>query len=43
MAADGSDADHMAKDNDLDPLRDRADFKQLVSELKKKSPPKRDK
>ena len=27
----------------LDPLRDRADFKELVAELEGKSPPKREK
>jgi serine/threonine protein kinase/tetratricopeptide (TPR) repeat protein len=30
------DAAHMAKDSDLDPLRDREDFKKLMEELKKK-------
>ncbi len=32
------DAAHMAKDMDLDPLRDRADFKKLLAELEKKKP-----
>ena len=33
VAAGFRDAAHMAKDTDLDPLRDRADFKQLVASL----------
>ena len=32
------DAAHMAKDKDLDPLRERDDFKKLVSELEKSAP-----
>jgi eukaryotic-like serine/threonine-protein kinase len=34
------DAVHMAKDTDLDSLRGREDFKKLMAELEKKSPPK---
>ena len=30
------DAAHMKKDTDLDPLRDRDDFKKLLAELEKK-------
>ena len=30
------DAAHMKKDKDLDPLREREDFKQLLAELEKK-------
>ena len=33
------DAAHMAKDTDLDPLRDRADFKQLLASLQSKPKP----
>jgi len=33
VAAGYNDAAHMAKDKDLDPLRDREDFKKLVAEL----------
>jgi hypothetical protein len=33
-------AAHMAKDTDLDPLRGREDFKKLIADLEKKSPPK---
>jgi hypothetical protein len=33
------DAAHMAKDTDLDPLRERDDFKKLLTELEKKPPP----
>ena len=33
-----SDAAHMAKDTDLDPIRGRDDFKKLIEELAKKSP-----
>lgn len=36
------DAAHMKKDTDLDPLRDRDDFKQLLADLEKKFPPKRE-
>jgi hypothetical protein len=32
------DAAHMKKDTDLDPLRGRDDFKQLLAELEKKAP-----
>jgi len=31
---------HLIKDTDLDPLRDRADFKKLLADLEKKFPPK---
>ena len=31
------DAAHMKKDTDLDPLRDREDFKKLIAELEKKA------
>ena len=31
-----NDAAHMAKDTDLDPLRDRADFKKLLASLQPK-------
>ncbi len=34
------DADHLKKDTDLAPLRDRADLKTLIAELEKKAPPK---
>ncbi len=34
------DAAHMAKERDLDALRDRADFQQFVAGLEKKMPPK---
>ena len=34
------DAAHMKKDTDLDPLRERADFKKLLAEMEAKSPPK---
>ncbi len=34
-----SNAANMAKDTDLDPLRDRADFKKLLAELEQKFPP----
>ena len=30
------DAAHMKRDTDLDPLRDREDFKKLIAELEKK-------
>jgi hypothetical protein len=30
------DAAHMAKDTDLDPLREREDFKKLLTELEQK-------
>ena len=29
----------MKKDTDLDPLRDREDFKKLIAELEAKTPP----
>jgi hypothetical protein len=32
------DAAHMKKDADLDPLRGRDDFRQLVAELEKEAP-----
>ena len=32
------DADHMAKDADLDPLRKREDFQKLLADLRAKSP-----
>jgi hypothetical protein len=32
------DPDHMAKNKDLDPIRDRDDFTQLLAELAKKEP-----
>ncbi len=35
------DAAHMAKDTDLDPLREREDFKKLLAELDKQPPPKK--
>ncbi len=34
------DAAHMKKDNDLDLLRDRSDFKKLLAELQMKNAPK---
>ena len=36
VAAGYKDAAHMKKDTDLDPLRDREDFKNLLAELEKK-------
>ena len=33
------DAAHVKKDPDLDPLRDREDFKTLLADLEKKFPP----
>ena len=33
---------HMKKDTDLDPLREREDFKKLLAELEKKFPPKKE-
>ncbi len=33
------DSAHMKKDTDLDPLREREDFKKLIAELEKKFPP----
>lgn len=33
------DAAHMAKDTDLDPLRERGDFKKLMRELAKQPEP----
>lgn len=36
------DAAHLKADKDLEPLRERDDFKQLVAELEKKFPPKRE-
>ena len=33
------DAAHMKKDTDLDPLREREDFKTLLAELVQKFPP----
>ena len=35
MKAGYNDAAHLAKDTDLDPLRDRADFKKLLESLPK--------
>ena len=32
-----NDAKHTAKDTDLDPLRDRDDFKKLLADLEKKA------
>jgi tetratricopeptide (TPR) repeat protein len=37
------DAAHIAKDTDLDPLRDREDFKKLLAELETKSIPEKEK
>jgi hypothetical protein len=34
-----NDGAHMAKDTDLDRLRGREDFKRMVADLEKKSPP----
>jgi hypothetical protein len=34
------DAAHLKQDRDLDPLRDRADFRQLLAELEKTTAPK---
>ena len=36
------DAAHIKKDTDLDPLRDREDYKKLVADLEAKVPPKRE-
>jgi hypothetical protein len=33
-----NDANHMAKDADLDPLRDRDDFKKLLADVRAKAP-----
>ena len=38
-AAGYRDAAHMKRDPDLDPLREREDFKKLIAELEKKFPP----
>jgi hypothetical protein len=35
------DAAHMKQDTDLDPLRDRGDFKKLLAELEAKSRPEK--
>ena len=40
MKAGWSDAAHMTKDTDLDPLRGREDFKKLIEWLAKQSPAK---
>ena len=37
MKAGNKNAAHMAKDADLDPLRERADFKKLLESLQPKS------
>ena len=39
VAAGYSDAEHIAKDSDLDALRERADFRELLASLKAKKPP----
>jgi hypothetical protein len=43
MKAGFHDAAHMRKDTDLDALRTRADFRQLLAELERKSPGKPEK
>lgn len=37
-AAGYKDADHLAKDTDLDPLRQREDFRKLLADLRAKAP-----